>query len=81
MQKRTVYGYVCVCNHCSIQRVYLCACAQTQYFQRTTFDNAVKTEMKTVKINSTRQAGEITYSFNSPELVMTRRRAGEQQFL
>ena len=46
-----LYGYVCVClcKQCFVQRVYLRAHAQTLYFQETTFDNALKTEMKTVK--------------------------------
>ena len=48
---RDLYGYACVCNNWFIQRVYLCARAQTHYFQETAFDNALKTEMKTVKFD------------------------------
>ena len=66
---RDLYGYTC--KQCFIEHVYLCARAQTSYFQETTFDNALKTEIKI--INSTCQAGGITYSFDSPELVLTRR--------
>ena len=36
---------------CVNQCVYLCARAQTRYFHETTIDNALKIEMKTVKID------------------------------
>ena len=39
------YMYVCkhCCNLCGDQRVYLCARAQTPYFQVNMVDNALKT--------------------------------------
>ena len=68
-----VYGCVCV-NIVVIyvsDNVYAC----NAMHRHIVYNNALETETKT--INYTRQAGEITYSFNSSKLVLTRRwRAG-----